>query len=151
RLLLWRARRTAYSEPAPIESALALLAATEGANRDFGAHQEALQVLALAGCWDAVDAALAQIPLDGECFKNALLLGDLALNRGRAALKLPLMDVDYGDFSPHAIGDLSEAAGCYQAALSLAAAEDERLDTDWHGATLRQRLGWIKMVAVATG
>ena len=152
RLLLWRARRTAYSEPAPIESVLALLAAaTEGVTRDFGVRREALQVLALAGCWDAVDAALAQLPLDGECFKNALLLGDLALNRARAALKLPPMDVEYGDFSTHPAGDLSEAESGYLAALSLAAAEDQRLDTDWHGATVRQRLGWLKMAAVATG
>jgi hypothetical protein len=149
RLLLWRARRATvtsgdHSEPAPIESVLALLAAaTEGVTRDFGVRHEALQVLALAGCWETVDDALLQHPLNAECFANALLLGDLALNRARAALKLPPMDVDYGDFSTHAIGDLSEAERCYQAALSLAAAEDERLDTGWHGETLRQRLGWI--------
>ena len=131
---------------------MALLATTaEGVNRDFGVRHEALQALALAGYWETADVALVQRPLESECFANALLLGDLALNRARAALKLPPMDVDYGDFSICAIGDLSEAERCYQTALSLAAAEDERLDTDWHGATARRRLGWIKAAAAATG
>lgn len=124
--------------------------------------------MALAGCWETVDDALLQRPLESECFENALLLGDLALNRARAALKLPPMDMDYGDFSTYSIGDLSEAARCYQAALSLAAAEDERLDTGWHGATIQERLDgdqkchfcdrirtltvvWIKMSFLLTG
>ncbi len=148
RLLLWRARRvvdTAADHSEPVQLALALLAATtEGTHRDFGGRHDALRALALAGCWDVVETALAQLPLNGECFENALLLGDLALNRARAALKLPPMDVDYGDFSICSVGDLSDAERCYQAALLLAAAEDQRLDTDWHVATLRQRLGWIK-------
>lgn len=156
RLLLWRVRRvvdTTADHAEPVQSALALLAAatSEGATRDFGVRQEALRALALAGCWDVVNAALAQRPLDAESFENAVLLGDLALNRARAALKLPPMDVDYGDFSTHPAADLSKAENDYQGALSAATVEDERLDTSWYGATVRERLGWIKNATSAMG
>lgn len=152
-LLSWRARRAtdasgAASEPAPVATALALLAeTTEGANRDVGARQEALRVLALAGDWAKVDAALSQHPLDSERFETRLLLGDLALIRARAALGLPTVDDDYGlwptalsaALSASATLILGESERYYQAALSLAASEDERLETGWHGDAIQER------------
>ena len=148
RLLLWRARRTFHPpEAAPVELALAVLATTAKGSRDFGARQEALRALALAGCWVEIEAALSQHPLDCERFENALLLGDLALNRARAALGLPAVDDDGGEEAvslatpPEAAPPWVEAAGAYyQAALLLAEAEDTRLETGWHGATVRERL-----------
>jgi hypothetical protein len=93
-LLDWRARRTRHpTEAAPVELALAVLAAADEGNRDFGARQEVLRVLALAGRWVEIDAALSRHPLDCERFENALLLGDLALNRARAALGLSTVDI----------------------------------------------------------
>jgi len=149
-LLDWRARRTRHpTEAAPVERGLDLLATAVEGNRDFGARPEALRVLALAGRWVEIDAALSRHPLDCERFENAVLLGDLALNRVRAALGLPAVDDDYGEwatdvsapFSAPATAALSEAESCYQAALSLAAIEDERLETGWFGHTVRERQG----------
>ncbi|MDS4029279.1 MAG: hypothetical protein RKO66_04300 [Candidatus Contendobacter sp.] len=148
-LLDWRARRTLDpGAAAPVERALDLLGAVHEGNRDFGARREALRVLALAGRWEAMDAALSRKPLDNERFENALLLGDLALGRARAALGWPTVDDDYGE-SAHggsappallASEVLRAAESHYRAALALAEAEDERLETDWHGATVRKRL-----------
>lgn len=164
-LLSWRAWRGtdvsgATSEPAPVEIALALLAeTTEGASRAVGARQEALRALALAGDWAAMDAALSRYPLDSEHFENDLLLGDLALNRARTALGLPAVDNDYGPlsidfsapFSALASAALGKAESCYQAALSLAASEDERLETDWYGTIVRERRDGLKKATSATG
>ena len=156
RLLLWRARRTFHpTEAAPVELALDVLATTAKGSRDFGARQEALRALALAGCWVEIDAALSQHPLDCERFENALLLGDLALNRARAALGLPAVDDDYSEwaadisapFSAPATLALREAESCYRIALSLAAIEDERLETGWFGHTVRERQGRFESAA----
>lgn len=154
-LLCWRARRAtdasrAGSEPAPVEMALALLTADDG-DRDCGARQEALRVLALAGYGTELDAALLRHPLDSERFDTLLLLGDLALSRAREELRLPVVDDEYGPwsadlsapFSAVATVTLRQAESRYQAALSLAASEDERLETGWHGNMIRERLGWI--------
>lgn len=149
-LLDWRARRTRHpTEAAPVERGLDLLATAVEGNRDFGARREALRVLALAGCWVEIDTALSRHPLDCERFENAVLLGDLALNRARATLGLPAVDDDYGEwaadgsapFSVPATAALREAESCYRAALSLAAIEDERLETGWFGHTVRDRQG----------
>ena len=164
-LLSWRARRAtnasrAASEPSPVEIALALLAeTTEGARCDVGARQEALRVLTLAGDWAAMDAALSRYPLDSQRFETPLLLGDRALNRARAALGLSTVDDDYGPLSTDLFAPLSapataalgQAKSGYQAALSLAATEDERLETDWYGATVRERLDGLKKATSATG
>ncbi|MEZ5602287.1 MAG: hypothetical protein R3F36_15760 [Candidatus Competibacteraceae bacterium] len=40
---------------------------------------------------------LARHALESDCFESALLLGDLALNQGRATLGLPMLDDDYGE------------------------------------------------------
>ena len=159
RLLSWRARRAmdafcAASEPAPVEIALAVLAATTE-----GAREEALRVLTLAGYWAEMEAALSQHPLDSNRFETPLLLGDWALNRARAALGLPAVDDDYvplftdlsAPFSALATVALGEAESCYQAALSLAASEDQRLETGWYGATVRVRLDGLKKATSATG
>lgn len=152
RLLDWRARRTLHpSDAAPVEPALDLLAATREGNRDFGARREALRVLALAGRWAEIDAALSRQPLENECFESVLLLGDLALGRVRAALGGPAVDDDYGELAhagsaPSSMRVTERAAEShYRAALPLAEVEDERLETDWHGATVRERLWriWI--------
>jgi hypothetical protein len=152
RLLDWRARRTLQpGDAAPVELALDLLAATRAGNRDFGARQDALRALALAGRWAAVDAALSGQPLDPTRFEDTLLLGDLALGRARAARGWVAVDNEYGDdgasandgSAPSAVltGEaLREAESHYRAALLLAEVEDERLETDWHGATVRERL-----------
>ncbi|MDG4597175.1 MAG: hypothetical protein P9F75_16055 [Candidatus Contendobacter sp.] len=149
RLLDWRARRTLDpGTAAPVERALDLLAAVHEGNRDFGARREALRVLALAGRWAEIDAALSRPPLDPERFEDALLLGDLALGRVRAALGWPTVDDDYGELahggsasSAVLTGEaLREVESHYRVALSLAEVEDERLETDWHGATVRERL-----------
>ena len=149
RLLDWRARRTLHpGDAAPVEPVLDLLAAANEGNRDFGARRDALRALALAGCWAEVDAALSRRPLDVERFDDALLLGDLALGRARAALGWPAVDEDYGESAnngsapPSALASeaLRAAESHYRAALPLAEIEDERLETDWHGATVRERL-----------
>lgn len=149
RLLEWRAQWTLDPAwAAPVALALALLAPPDEGHRDFGARQDALRALALAGRWGEIEAALAHQPLDAERFENALLLGDLALGRARAALGWPAVDDDYGESansgstrpSVPATELLRQAENHYRAALSLAEAEDERLETDWHGATVRERL-----------
>ncbi|MDG4551444.1 MAG: hypothetical protein P9F19_18500 [Candidatus Contendobacter sp.] len=152
RLLDWRARRAlALGDAAPVEPALDLLAATEkgeGGGPDFGARREALRVLALAGHWEEMDAALSRWPLDLERFEDALLLGDLALGRARAARGGPAVDEDYGEPANGGSASsfvltgeaLREAESYYRVALSLAEIEDERLETEWHGATVRERL-----------
>jgi len=147
-LLDWRARRTLDPDAAaPVELALDLLVATPEGSRDFGARQDALRALALAGRWMAIDAALSRHPLDAERFENALLLGDLALGRARAAQGWPAVDDDYGvEPSPLSVPpgsartERNAAIAHYQTALPLAQVEDERLETDWHGATVRERL-----------
>lgn len=149
RLLLWRARRTVdlshpASEPAPVETALALLTASaDGASRDTGARQEALRVLALAGRWEEVDAALSRQPLQPDTFETALLLGDLALNRARMALGLPVMDDEYGaagdsePLSASVPGALYGVERHYQVAGRWAETEDERLETNWYNNSLQ--------------
>lgn len=165
RLLLWRARRTVdVSRPAPdptgpVETTLALLASVEGENHDFGARLEVLRALALADCWDAVDEVLARHELKPGCFESALLLGDLALNRARAALGLPVVDDDYGEDAdvasssldrpdPEARSTLERAGPHYQAALTLAEAEDERLETPARGMTVRNRLRQLETMTL---
>ena len=157
RLLSWRARRaTGASRPAPdptmpVETALALLASAAGGGRNFGARREALRALALMGCWDVVDESLARHALESDCFESALLLGDLALNQARATLGLPMLDDDYGEdidaASPsldrpdlETRSKLEQAGSHYRSALALAEAEDERLETQVLGATVRNRL-----------
>ncbi|MDS4042991.1 MAG: hypothetical protein RKP20_17685 [Candidatus Competibacter sp.] len=155
-LLLWRARRDSDRPDADstIESALTLLAATASGRRDaFGARHEALRVLALAGRWEEVDEALARHPLESVgSFENTLLLGDLALNRARAALGLPAADDDYDEpmtdtanpgiasrSSPAAIDELREAGRRYRAARQSADARDDQLETGWHASTVERR------------
>jgi hypothetical protein len=149
RLLEWRARRIGHpTAAAPVALALDVLAATDEGARDFGARQEALRVLALAGRWEEIDTALSRHSLDCERFENALLRGDLALSRARAALGLPAVDDDYGEetaalpSSPPGSARLwlDTAVAHYRTALLLAEAEDERLETGWHEATVRERL-----------
>ncbi|HRD64546.1 MAG TPA: hypothetical protein PKY50_00150 [Candidatus Competibacter sp.] len=160
-LLRWRARRAASSsppasgfDPIPIELALALLTETAGIeNRDTGARCEALRVLALAGRFDEVDAALSRQPLRTDCFESALLLGELALIRTRVRLGLPVVDDDYGEpasdtpapFSALAVAvALRQAEDHYRTAQHLADAEDERLETSWYGDGLRSRLNMLR-------
>ncbi|MER2601918.1 MAG: hypothetical protein ABTR27_06135 [Candidatus Competibacter phosphatis] len=157
RLLWWRAQRaTGAAQPAPdptvpVETALTLLASAAGESRDFGARLEALRALALANRWDAVDDSLARHALESDCFESALLLGDLALNRARATLGLPMLDGDYGEdgdaaspspdrLDPESRSKLEQAGSHYRSALALAGAEDERLETQVLGATVRNRL-----------
>lgn len=151
RLLDWRARRAlALGDAAPVEPALDLLAATE---KGEGAAPISVRAGRHCECWHwrdtgEIDAALARRPLDGERFDDALLLGDLALGRARAALEGPAVDDDYGE--PANGGSASSfvltgealraAERHYRAVLPLAEAEDERLETEWHGATVRERL-----------
>jgi len=148
-LLDWRARRICYStcDAAPVELALTVLATPQPGHGDGDARREAVRALALAGQWEAVAAALSQRALTDDRFESALLLGDLALNRARAALGWPAVDDDSGEAAvslaaaPEAAPPWVEAAGAhYQTALLLAEAEDTRLETGWHGATVRERL-----------
>lgn len=148
RLLSWRARRVLHPPGAtPVGLALDVLAAASQASRDFGARHEALRVLALAGRWAEIDAVLSQHPLPSDQFESVLCSGDLALNRARAALGLPAVDDDYGE-EPASLSSLAEsarswldaAAAHYRAVLPLAEVEDERLETGWHGAVVRERL-----------
>ena len=165
RLLSWRARRaTGASQPAPdptmpAETALALLASAAGEGRDFGARQEALRVLALASCWDVVDDSLARHVLQSDCFESTLLRGDLALNRARMALGMPVADDDYGEAAdaaslspdrphPETRSRLEQAGSHYRSALALAEAEDERLETRARGATVRHRLRQLETMTL---
>ena len=157
RLLWWRAQRaTGTAQPAldptvPVETALTLLASAAGESRDFGARREALRALALANRWDAVDDSLARHKLKPDSFDNSLLLGDLALNQTRATLGLPILDDDYGEDTnaaspspdrpnPETRSKLEQAESHYRSALALAETEDERLETQVLGATVRNRL-----------
>ncbi|NMQ18306.1 hypothetical protein E4P82_03305 [Candidatus Competibacter phosphatis] len=165
RLLSWRARRaTSDSLPAPdptmpVETALALLASAAGGGRDFGMRREALRALALMGCWDVVDESLARHALESDCLESALLLGDLALNQARATLGLPMLDDDYGEDTdvaspsldrpdPETRSKLEQAGSHYRSALALAGAEDERLETQVLGATVRNRLRRLETIAL---
>ncbi len=167
RLLLWRAQRTVdTSRPTPdstgpVETALALLTSVEGENRDFGARLEVLRVLALAGRWNAVDSVLTRHELKTDSFESVLLLGDLALNRVRATLGLPIMDDDYGEnadaalpspdpLDPATRSSLEQAMPHYQSALALAEAEDERLETQACGATVRNRLRRLEAMTLVS-
>ena len=149
RLLNWRMRRAlSPTRTAPVDGALTLLTTPAEGHRDFGMRQDALRVLALAGRWEEIDATLSRRPLDPERFEDALLLGDLALGRARTALGWPAVDDDYGEPTnsdpmpscPLATETLRQAESYYRAALPLAAIEDERLETNWHGATIQERL-----------
>ncbi|MDZ7622513.1 MAG: hypothetical protein U5O69_09260 [Candidatus Competibacteraceae bacterium] len=163
RWLGWRARRTTAAsevtaDSAPIEEARAFLTgvAEARAPREFGARLEALRVLALAGDWDRIDAHLRHKPLPPDTFETALGLGDLALGRARVALGLPVVDDDYGETavgaalaapdSTRAAAALSEAETCYRDALGLAEDQDQRLETGWYGATVRQRLALLGLL-----
>ena len=165
RLLWWRAQRaTGAAQPAPdptvpVETALTLLASAAGESRDFGARREALRALALANRWDAVDGSLTRHALESDCFESALLLGDLALNRARATLGLPMLDDDYGEdidaasSSPHRLdpesrSKLEQAGSHYRSALALAEAEDERLETQAMDATVRNRLRQLETMTL---
>ncbi|MCB1793635.1 MAG: hypothetical protein KDJ70_04240 [Candidatus Competibacteraceae bacterium] len=165
RLLWWRAQRaTGDSLPAPdptmpVETALALLASAAGGGRDFGARREALRALALASCWDAVDDSLARHALESDSLESALLLGDLALNQARTTLGLPMLDDDYGEDGdvaspsldrpdPETQSKLEQAGSHYRSALALAEAEDERLETQVLGATVRNRLQRLETIAL---
>lgn len=163
-LLCWRARRaadstrpTSESDSTSVEIALALLTETVGTEgRDTGARHEALRVLALMGCWDEVVSGLSRLPLRTDSFASALLMGDLALNRARAAMGLPVVDDDYGDlsadtsvpFSSLSAVALRQAEDRYRAARRLAEAEDERLETSWYGDALQRRLKSIALLPV---
>ena len=145
RLLLWRARLAA---PMPVDLALDLLLSTAGETRDSGAYREALRGLALAGRWEEIDNALSRHMLETDCFENQLSLGDLALNRVRMALGLPVVDDDYNApimcaakpvTGPAFPVMLDQAKQCYQAAQRLAGEQDERLETHRHSDTVRQR------------
>ncbi len=86
------------------------------------------------------DLALA-VPL----FETALLLGDLALNRARAVLGLPMVDsadtsVPISSLSAVA---LRQAEDHYRAPRRLAEAEDERLETSWYGDMLLSKFSML--------
>ncbi len=140
----WQASGDAQASPAPVTEALALLSGRDATeSRDNGARSEAMRALALVGRWDAVDAIGSQQEQPATDFETALLLGDLALARARATAGLPAEDDDYGAGSDEADSlavAAPEAARYYRAALALAMAEDERLETSWHGHLVRQRL-----------
>ncbi len=144
-LLTWRARRLAAAdEAAPVALAVQVLTIAAEGGRDFGARGEALQVLALAGRWEELDAALSRQALPADRFASALLLGDLALQRARAARRWPAVDDDAGQ-EPGARLTESEAlpptaTAHFQTALLLGAREDARLETTWHSAVIQERL-----------
>lgn len=102
RLLLWRSRRVTETvegeaaEAAPVETAIALLAGAAASGcRGTGAREEALRVLALAGCWDRVDAALRRQPLSTDCAESVRLSASLTSNRTRFAQRLPTVDDEF--------------------------------------------------------
>ncbi|HRC73699.1 MAG TPA: hypothetical protein PK880_14385 [Candidatus Competibacter sp.] len=102
RLLLWRARRVTEiaggtaAEVAPVETASALLAgAATGDCRDTGAREEALRVLALAGCWAEIDAALLRQPLPTDHADSERVRASLLSNRARAAHGLEALDDEF--------------------------------------------------------
>lgn len=161
-LLSWRARRVAdtscaTAEAALIEVALALLAETaDHANRDGGGFYEAVRALALMGYkTTTLDTALSQYRLDSEGFDHLLLMGDLGLNQVRAALGQSAVDDDYGEDmtdvsapSPAVVTTaVSVTENCYQTALLLATAEDERLETGWYRRTVHERQSRFEAVA----
>lgn len=98
-LLCWRAQRNAgcaSPSSAPIETALALLQATAASQyRANDARREALQALALAGCWEQVDAALRHQPLPADEAESTRLAASLASNRIRHAQGLMAVDDEF--------------------------------------------------------
>ena len=165
RLLSWRARRAPGGSPPPPRptppggTAVGRVGGAGGGGRDFGARREALRALALMGCWDLVDESLARHALESDCLESALLLGDLALNQARATLGLPMLDDDYGEDTDVASpsldrpdlgtrSKLEQAGSHYRSALALAEAEDERLETQVLGATVRNRLRRLETIAL---
>lgn len=98
-LLCWRARRNAEdvsSKAAPVETALALLQETASIPyQDGGARVDALRALALAGCWDQVDAALRQWPLPADGGEFVRLAASLSSNRMRHAQGLLALDDEF--------------------------------------------------------
>jgi hypothetical protein len=161
RWLSWRAQRAATAsnvtaDPALVEEARAFLTgvAQQQETHDFGARLEALRLLALAGDWNLIDAALRHNPPRPASFETALCLGDLAVNRARAALKLPVVDDDYGETtfgaaslarldSARISAELGEAESRYRDALRLAADQDRRLETGWYSDTVHRRLALL--------
>jgi hypothetical protein len=160
--LSWRAQRAATAasvaaDPAPVEEARAFLtrAVQEREPRNCGARIEALRVLALAGDWDLIDAALRHNPLHPTSFETVLGLGDLALGRARAALGLPAVDDDYGEpvtgisqvapDSDRVAAAFGEAEQGYREAGRFAEEQDQRLETGWYGDTVHQRLALLEL------
>lgn len=145
-LLNARARRVIHPDEAPpVALARRLLAAVAASDQDFGARGEALRVLALAGCWEEVEATRSAPPLEPDRFESALLWGDLALQRARSALGLPAVDDDYGQDAgawPTECGSpwRETASRHYRAALPLAERADARLETAWHCQVVQERL-----------
>ncbi len=145
---------------APIEAARAFLAMPPDAHplRDFGTRLDALRVLALAGDWPHIDAHLHEQPLLPDTFDTALLLGDLALGRARAAMGRAAVDDDYGTTGVETIAmppipdpnraatQINEADFYYQEAKQWAEQQDQRLDTGWHSHLVQQRYLSLKMI-----
>ena len=166
--LCWRARHVdiAHLPASPahaiaVEQARALLMAAENAAGPVAARLEALRVTALVSDWDVIANHLRQKPLFPDTFETALVLGDLALSRARAALGLAAMDDDY-DYNGAALDApaalitpdsrpvtalLNEARQHYQAAARWAADQDQRLETGWYGVVVRHRQARLTRLA----
>lgn len=153
--LRWRAQRAfaTSADLAPIEQARMFLTATEtaGESGDFGGRLEALRVLALTGDWELIDTQWRDKPLYPKTFETALAWGDLALQRARTMLELPVVDDDYGATSvdvvalakpdsDQAAAVFNEAERCYQEARRFAQEQDQRLETGWYSDTVYQRI-----------
>ena len=133
----------------PVDLTLDLLLSTASETRDSSVHREALRVLTLTDCWGKIDDALSRHVLETECFENQLLLGDLALNRIRMTLGLPITDDDYNETMTSTVRPvarqlispalLDQAKQYYQTAHRLAGEQDKRLETRWYSDTVRQR------------
>ncbi len=156
-LLMWRSRRAVETPSSDAEvmniaeKAQALLAAVlRNGHRDFGARCDTLRILALTGHWNTIDEVRSHHQSKPDSLYDALLWGDLALTQVRIGLGLPVVDDDYdsstGMLSVSSPADtriqdhLTSAVAHYHAALSLAEAEDERLQTQWHQTVVKQRL-----------
>ena len=143
----------------PVETALALLASAVGESRDFGARREALRALALANRWDAVDDSLARHELKPTISTALAAAGRSGAEPGtsnagvadagwrlrrRRRCGFPSPD----RLDPESRSKLEQAGSHYRSALALAEAEDERLETQVLGATVRNRLRRLETIAL---
>lgn len=162
RLLLFRAERTAGSDfTAAADLARSIIDHWEMFEGTSGADMiPGLRALVLARRRPDVERVMARYTLN-EGFYGLLFSGDERLARAREALGMAMQDDEYDVEFPDPLPPfpdaatglqfLREATALYEQAMKEAAAEDERLETDYHVRTLHERLARAQRIRAAVG